>query len=146
MIFIISTVHIGGDHRIDLGQGYIFHYTSSTGIFITRPKVDHYAPTAIIESIVVAYKNTDNWLYVLRQPTENFLVNENDPKNIYLDYRILNTCEYWILDKVNGAIMGPFTLTEFGQKLISLSHMPVKFETPVYDNVSRYCIDIKNQQ
>ncbi len=83
------------DGSEEIAKGYEIAFTSSDGVFITYAGTER-AKTIVIDARVDGFKVVENRILVARRPMERYA--ENQPGGNALGYRMLPTCEHWVID------------------------------------------------
>ena len=83
------------DGSREIAKGYVVAFTSSEGVFIKYTGTQR-AETVVIDARVDGFKIVGNRILVARRPMERYA--ENQPEGNALGYRMLPTCEHWVID------------------------------------------------
>ena len=124
----VTTSCRGGVHTETIIGKYVYTDSGSYSRYID------YNSKRIIDDIVIRHAHDDKYIYALRQITNHYICNPNDPEKISSRTEVTNTFEYWIVDILSGAIYGPLDQSSFSA-FVALSGENKKLPLATVDEV-----------
>lgn len=132
LFIIINIFSCGGfsDAKINLGEGYYYLGEGTPNNIIYKEDVNHNIEDIIIQANVNGFSFNDEYILVKQVPDTNAikynimflnsLSNEEADSVMKMNFEInrvlKNDTNYWIIDKKEHHIMGPYNKVDFIQK------------------------------